>query len=298
MKRLSILLLLVTNIAIGQVKGNKTIVTESYDVTSIEAIKINLYAKITIDQSAEESLTITADENLLNLIDREIIDGTLYLDQKEWISPSKDIIITIGAPSLKRVESGTHDTTKIINLNNDYLQIMAPIGNVIVEGKTNELRIGAELAKVNASKTEAKSVYVNLWSWGRVSVNATEKLWAEVSNDGKLIYQSRPETFKVKKKNGGQVLSLDQKNDIKNPEAVFINFKIKNNSNNRNQFFVVGPKPDGTKFSYGFPMMPNAKRKENWSVGTKVYKVNSLGFRTLLITIKKEDEGKILELFK
>ncbi|MEO1030474.1 MAG: DUF2807 domain-containing protein [Bacteroidota bacterium] len=297
MKQLSILLVLITNIAIGQVKGNKTIVTASYDVTTIEAIKINLYAKITIDQSAEESLTITTDENLLNFIDREIIDGKLYLGQKEWISPSKDIIITIGAPNLKRVESGTHDTTKVINLDNDYLEIMAPIGNIIVEGKTKELRIGAELAKVNASKTEAETVYVNLWSWGHVSVNPIQKLWADVSNDGKLVYQSKPEEFKVKTKNGGQTYALEETTMIKNPEAEFINFKIQNNSNNRHQFFVVGPKPDGTKFSYGFPMMPNAKRRENWSVGTKVYKVNSLGFRKLLITIKKEDEGKVVALF-
>ncbi|WP_299525825.1 DUF2807 domain-containing protein [Winogradskyella sp.] len=297
MKQLSILLLLITNIALGQVKGNNTIVTKSYNVTNIEEVKINLYAKITIDQSAEESLTITADENLLDLIDREIIDNKLHLDQKEWISPSKSIIITIGTPNLKRVESDTHDTTRIINLNNDYLQIMAPIGNIIVEGKTKELRIGSELAKVDASKTKAEKVYVNLWSWGNVTVNPTEKLWAEVSNDGKLFYLSKPENFDVKKKNGGQVLSLAEKDKIKNLDAVFIKFKIKNNSTNRNNFFVVGPKPDGTKFSYGFPMMPNTKRKENWSVGTKVYKVNSLGFRKLLITIKKEDEGKVVELF-
>jgi len=159
------------------------------------------------------------------------------------------------------------------------------------------LRIGAELAKVNASKTEAEQVFVNLWSWGNVTVNPTEKLWAEVSNDGKLLYVSKPEKFEVKKKNGGQILSLAEKDTIKNPDAVFINFKIKNNSTNRNNFYVVGPKPDGSKFSYGFPMMPNAKRKENWSVGTKVYKVNSLGFRKLLITIKKEDKGKVVELF-
>ena len=44
-------------------------------------------------------------------------------------------------------------------------------------------------------------------------------------------------------------------------------------------------------------MMPYTKRKENWSVGTKVYKVNSLGFRKLLITIEKDDEGKVLDLF-
>lgn len=91
-----------------------------------------------------------------------------------------------------------------------------------------------------------------------------------------------------------------QNNPIKelNDKPKFINFKIKNNSFNRNHFVVIGPKPNGRKFSYGFPMMPQAKRKEYWTTGTKVYKVNKLGFRKLLITIKPEDENKVVRLFK
>lgn len=84
---------------------------------------------------------------------------------------------------------------------------------------------------------------------------------------------------------------------VNNEKPEFINFKIKNNSANRNHFYVVGPKPNGKKFSYGFPMMPFAKRKEYWTTGTKVYKVNRLGFRKLLITIKAEDENEIVKLF-
>ncbi|MEE4248536.1 MAG: DUF2807 domain-containing protein, partial [Kangiellaceae bacterium] len=116
MKKLSILFYLVAHFALGQVKGNNNIVTKSYDINRIEAVKINLYAKVTIDQSEDERLTITADENLLDLIEWDIVDGKLYLDQKEWISPSQSIIIRIGAPNLKRLETGTHALTKIINL--------------------------------------------------------------------------------------------------------------------------------------------------------------------------------------
>ncbi len=78
----------------------------------------------------------------------------------------------------------------------------------------------------------------------------------------------------------------------------FINFKIENNSFNRNYFVVIGPKPNGRKFSYGFPMMPQATRKEYWTTGTKVYKVNKLGLRKLLISIKPENENKTVKLFK
>lgn len=296
-KTLTVLLLLVGMTAIAQIKGNKTIETRNFNIEGLEHIKINFYAKVTIDQSAKESLEITTDSNLFDLIDTEVIDGVLHLNQKEWISPSQKTIINIGAPNLKRVESGTHDITRIINVDNNKLRINAPIGNIIIEGKTKELRLGSELATIDASKLIAENAYINLWSWGKIKVNVTNLLWADVSNDGKLIYITKPKKLETKTKKGGSVYELSESDKIKNSDAVYINFKIKNNSSNRNHFYVVGPKQDGSKFSYGFPMMPNQKRKENWTVGTKVFKVNNLGFKKLLIKIKKEDEGKVINLF-
>lgn len=296
MKKLYILLLIIGFSANAQVNGNKNIITRTFPLENIQKIKINFYAKITIDQSAKEGMTITTDENVMDLIDKEVVGNTLHLGQIKWIEPSQATIV-IGAPNIRHVETGTHDVTKIINVDNDYLQLTAPIGTIILEGKTKELRIGAELAKIDASKLVAENAFVNIWSWGTAKVNVINTLDAEVSNSGKLLYVNAPKKIKRKTKKEGQVISLANKNTIKNPDAEWIHFKIKNNSWKRNQFYVVGPKKDGSKFSYGFPMMPFAARKENWTVGTKIYKVNSLGFRKLLVTITKEDEDETVKLF-
>ncbi|MFP4846220.1 GIN domain-containing protein [Winogradskyella sp. PE311] len=295
--KITLMLLLIGMIGTAQIKGNKSIETRNFNVDGVEHIKINFYAKTTIDQAAKEGMQITTDSNLFDLINTEVIDGVLHLNQKEWISPSQKTVISIGAPNLKRIESGTHDTTKIINIDNEELRVNAPIGNISIEGKTKELRLGSELATIDASKIIAEKVYVNLWSWGKVIVNPTDLLWADVSNDGKLIYINEPKKFEAKTKKRGHISSLNNSTKVKNPEAIYINFKIKNNSGNRNHFEVVGPKPDGSKFGYGFPMMPNTSRKENWTIGTKVYKVSSLGFRKLLIEIKPEDENTTIKLF-
>ena len=77
----------------------------------------------------------------------------------------------------------------------------------------------------------------------------------------------------------------------------YINFQIKNNSENRNHFYVVGPKPDGSKFSYGFPMMPNSIRDEYWTLGTKVFLVNGLGYKKPLMTITEKNENQVVHLF-
>lgn len=81
-------------------------------------------------------------------------------------------------------------------------------------------------------------------------------------------------------------------------KAKYIDIKIKNNSLNRNHFEVRGPKQDGSYFGYGFPMMPGASKKERWTVGTTVYRVNRVGLRKLLVTLTTEDAGKTVKLFE
>ncbi|MEM1001895.1 MAG: DUF2807 domain-containing protein [Bacteroidota bacterium] len=297
MNKFMYLLLLVGATGLAQIKGNKSIETRSFETPNLEVVKVNFYAKVTIDQSAKEGMTIKTDSNLFEYIDTEVVDGTLSLDQIEWISPSQDAEIIIGAPNLKRVEHGTHDYTKIINVDNDFLNVMATVGKITIEGTTKELRLGSELATIDATEISAQEVYVNLWRWGTIKVSPTEKLEGEVTNDGKLFYTQKPKILKVKTKSDGVVLPLEEAYKVKNPEAVYIKFKIKNNSMDRHNFEVVGPKPEGGKFGYGFPMNPNATRKENWTVGTKIYKINGLGFRKLIKVIELEDQGKTVALF-
>lgn len=286
------IILLFSLTTIAQIKGNKKIETKTFRVENIETIKINFYAQVIIDNSKKETLIITADTNLFEYIDKEVVDGTLHLDQKEWIQPSKNVTIVIGAPNIKKVESGTHDITKITNLDNDYIQVVAPVGKIILEGKTKELRIAAEVGSIDASKLNAENARIDIWSWGSAKVRVLNEIDAKLSKDAKLEILNTPKKIK-----GDAKKTRNRNNKVKNSLTEYIKFKIKNNSTTRNHFLVIGPKPDGSKFSYGFPMMPQAIRKENWTTGTKVYKVSKLGKRKLLITIKKEDKDKIVTLF-
>ena len=292
MKKIIIIVLLITTSINAQIKGNKKIETRTFSIENVEEIKINLYAKITIDYAAKELMTITTDSNLFDKIDTEVLEGKLHLDQLKWIQASQKINIKIGAPNLRRVETGTHETLQIINIDSDYLNVMAPIGNVIVSGKVAQFNIGLENGEIDASKLKAENVRANIWGYGKAKVFAENEINSIIKNDGRLILVNTPKSLK-----GDTKKAIAKTKKVENTKVSWIRFKIKNNSSNRNHFVVVGPKSDGSKFGYGFPMMPFSTRKENWSVGTKVYKVNKLGLRKLLVKIKPEDAGKTVKLF-
>ena len=102
----------------------------TFSMENLEVIKVNFYANITIDQSAEEGMCITMDSNLFDKVVTEVLDKTLHLDQLKWVKPSQEVIVKIGAPKLKRLEKGTHKNLQIIIVDNDYLNIMVFDGKV------------------------------------------------------------------------------------------------------------------------------------------------------------------------
>jgi len=291
MKKIVLIALFISLGINAQTKGNKNIITKNFSIDNVTSIKINLYAKVFIDQNLEEGLSITTDENLFDKIDKEVISGQLNLDQISWVQPSQDIIIKIGAPNLKRLEQGTHDATEII-LKTDEINLVAPLGNIIAKGEVENLSLGIENGNIDASVAKVENLNLKIWGYGKAKVVAENTIDSDISRDGRLELLNTPKVLK-----GDTKRAIARTKKLTNEDINWIKFKIQNNSWNRHNFFVVGPKKDGSKFSYGFAMMPNAKRKENWTVGTKIYKVNSIGLRKLLVEIKPEDEGKIVKLF-
>lgn len=294
---LSLVLTLTVIMATAQVKGNKKIVTKDFSIEEINHIQIHLYAKVVVDCAAKESLTITADENLMDLIGVSADHGRLVLDQVEWIKPSQDIQIRIGAPNLKQIQQSTHERVMIKNINTASFRAMALVGEIVVQGEAKELRASGEVGIVNAEDFRADIVNVNLWSWGTIKLNDPNLIEGIVKDSGTVLYKGRDTKVKVRRSGDGKVLNPAQQVAMQDPTAEFIDIKIKNNSPNRIQAYVVGPKPDGRKFSYGFPINAGQVKKEKWSVGTKVYRVSKVGTKKKLVEITKEDEGQIVPLY-
>ena len=294
---LGLVLLFVIQLSSAQIRGNKKIITQEFQLENIRNIVVDLYAEVEVDCAMKEGIRITVDENLLELIEKSIDDGRLVLDQKEWIQPSQPIKIVIGAPDLERVEQSTHDITIVKNIETDEFMAMAIIGEIKLEGKVNKLYVSGELGEIDAKSVDAKTVDINLWGWGRIDIGAPEEINGLVKANGYLYYDDNNTRVKVRTTKGGKIINRKNFDPQSNPKTRYIKVRIKNNSKERLQAYVIGPKPDGKKFSYGFPLNPGQIKKENWTIGTKVYRQTKLGTRKKLAEIKPEDEGKVVSLF-
>lgn len=279
----------------SQTRGNGSIVTETFDLENVEHIEISLYADVTIDVSGQkEYIQITADENIIRLIDKEVVDGKLNLNQIKWIQASQKMKVTISAPSLTLLTQGTHDATYVTGVEKSEFTIQALIGKITLEGQSEELRIMAEQGEVDAIQFEASEIVVNAWGPTKINLGKANVVSGKMTDNGILSYTSIEENnLKVR---GDSRVGTPAELANKTTETRYIDVKIKNNSSNRLQAYVRGPKPEGRYFSYGFPMRPGQVKKEKWTIGTKVYKKSVLG-RKELIELTAKDEGEVVYLF-
>ena len=291
MKFLTIVLLCCSLVAASQVKGDGNIITKDYPLKGLAALEIGIYADIVIDLSMDEQLQITADANLLPLIETVVVDGRLVLSQLEWIQPSKEMVIRIGAPMLKQVTLSTNDEVVVKHLTTEVFSATSLNGRIILNGTAKELNINAENGTVDADAVASQLARLNIWGWGKAIVRTAALEAVHLGSEAQLDLVVPPEKIK------GNISRALKNNNADTKDVQYISFKIKNNSYNRKHFFVVGPKPEGGKFSYGFPLMPGGTRKETWTTGTRIYTVNRLGLRKLVRKISLMDKGKTLPLF-
>ncbi|MDF1698076.1 MAG: DUF2807 domain-containing protein [Saprospiraceae bacterium] len=285
------LVLMTTLFSFAQINGNGQVITKTFELQKIFVLEVQMYAKIKVDMDASPGITITAESNLFDFINRNVHKGRLILDQKKWIEPTREINITIGAPGLREIEMGSHDVVRAINVKGDLFKVDAPIGTVILEGKVNEIRVKTKKGKVDASNLMSNTASIRIKKDGEVIVNSISIVDCAIDDDGR-----------VTNVNPNAVLNECQKGIVNSQKEVidtrFIDIKIKNNSLGRKHFVVVGPKPNGRKFSYGFALLPYQSKKERWTIGTKVYRENSIGQRELLVELTEYDEGETVNLFE
>lgn len=280
-------LTLMATAASAQTNGNGTLMTKTYPDRTITAVTIDLYADITLDANAE-GIMIEAESNIIDLIDMSYSDTHLQLSQKQWIEPTLPIRIVIGAASLIELEHDTWGTTTVQNIRNGVLTVQADIGTVVLSGTTDNLIVRSKKANIQGEGLVANMADIQLTGAAVAKLNVIEKVTCSISDRSTLSFVNTPAI----------TTDCTPQVYVPNNNAKYIDIKIKNNSWARRHFVVVGPKPDGTEFSYGFPMMPGQSKKERWTTGTKIYRENALGIRNLLVTITATDEGKTVKLFE
>ena len=109
MKKILLLIILLFSVSViaqkkDKIKGDKNVITEERTFDYFSKIEVNDKIKLNLKQDSSTRLDIEADENLLDVIESEIEEGTLVLSLNKRITSSKRFNLTLYVDDLDALE--------------------------------------------------------------------------------------------------------------------------------------------------------------------------------------------------
>ena len=177
-----------------RVKGSGNLTTESRDISDFERIKSTGSFDIYVDVGPEPSLTITFDDNLIELIETEISGKTLYIDSDASFGSKHNCKINITVPSLEYVKlSGSGDVV-VNNLKAEFFEYaVSGSGDLSANGEVKELELTISgSGDIDASDLKAEDVYAKISGSGDIKLYASNLLDGHISGSGDITYYGNP----------------------------------------------------------------------------------------------------------
>lgn len=196
------------------VRGSGDVTTESREVSGFDEIALSGSGTVIVDVNGTESLTIEAEDNLLQYLTTEVDGGRLKLEANRSISPTEEVVYTISAVSLEGLDVSGSGRIDVSGVSGDRLDLnvsgsgsinvpdldvgsvsvdISGSGSVRMAGAADDLELsisgsgeyqGAELVVFSAD--------VSISGSGDAVVNVTNQLDASVSGSGNVEYLGDP----------------------------------------------------------------------------------------------------------
>jgi len=178
------------------IRGSGNVVTEPRNVANFTQVILRGSGQLVLDQNGTESLTITADDNLLPYLTSDIDGNRLTLGTKDStnVSPSKDIIYKVSAKNLNGLQVAGSGSADAKGIKTERLSILiAGSGSVSIAGSADEQDITlAGSGGYQGKDLRSKMATVNITGSGNVDLNASDKLNAIIVGSGDIRYTGEP----------------------------------------------------------------------------------------------------------
>ena len=199
-----------------RVIGSGEVATETREVSGFSAVDLSGIGKLIIDQGNSESLTITAEENLIPYLETRVTGKELHLGVRDYVNidPREEIVFRLTVVELERLESSGLGKIEIAALESEDLDIqisgagdltigelmadsfrleISGAGNAVVAGEVTDQRIELSGAgNYQAGDLLSEEARVQISGAGRAVVWAEGELDVEISGSGSLQYYGSP----------------------------------------------------------------------------------------------------------
>jgi hypothetical protein len=181
------------------IRGSGTVISETREVSDFDGVNLVGSGTVTISITGEESLTIDAEDNIMEVLTSDVEDGVLVLSTKEntSINPTREITYTVTVKDLYSVKLVGSGAINVAGVDSKTFTIeLAGSGDIIVAGQADEVSVSLSgSGSVNTLDMQGNHVSVDLTGNGNADVYATERLDVNLTGNGNVRYTGNAEVF-------------------------------------------------------------------------------------------------------
>ncbi len=190
------LMLVSCDINIGGTAGSGTAKTETRNVSGFTGVTFSGIGTLNISETGAESLTVSADDNLLPLLTSTVANGTLTLGVKPGnsIHPTKPIVYTLTVKTLNNVTLSGAGTVKATNITTNALNVLlSGAGNMTISGSApSQTALVSGVGNYNAKGFPTDTAQMTISGAGNATITVNKSLTAIVSGAGSVTYYGSP----------------------------------------------------------------------------------------------------------
>lgn len=184
-------------LGLGTTKGSGNVKTASRAVSGFTKVQLTGAGILNIAQTGTESLTISAEDNLLPLLTSDVSDGTLTLGVKQGqsITPTKPITYTLTVKQLNALDLSGAATINAVNITTDALKVSCSgAGTMTISGSAQSQSVVISgSGNYNAKEFKTNGSTVEISGIGNATVTANQTLNATISGAGAVTYYGSPQ---------------------------------------------------------------------------------------------------------
>jgi hypothetical protein len=176
------------------VTGSGVSATETREVAPFSAIQLDGAADMDVAIADHTEVVITADDNLLKLIETSNDGKTLIIREQKNVEPRSGIHIHLKTPSLDGVTVNGVSNVSMTDLNGPALALnLNGTGTLVGKGQVDRLSLtvnGAGSASLTDLAAQNASIEVN--GAGDASINTAATLNVSIAGAGNVFYKGSP----------------------------------------------------------------------------------------------------------
>lgn len=188
--------LLRSRMAENFINGTGNIISQPREVSDFDSVSLTGTGNLVIAQTGAESLTITADDNLLPYLTSTVKGSRLILGSRSntSISPTQEITYRLTVKHLNAMEVSGSGQIDAKNIDTERLAVqLSGAGSVTISGKSDSQEVSIEgIGSYKGENLQSKTGMVSVSGSGEALVQVSDRLDARISGCGSVKYIGDP----------------------------------------------------------------------------------------------------------